>query len=314
MLGQRAFFHVLASYSICNVASIVVTGGKSILGIHAIVPPYAAADSLALRRAGLTVKKEAILMTHTGIHAIDEKPRFDLAHFLACAGVGRRIVRCDPKGALFSQGDSADSVFYLQSGRLKVTVVSENGKEVTITLLSAGDFVGECSLAGTAIHRPATVTAIAPSNAMKITRSEMIRVMHDERAFSDLFLSHLLARSMRTQADLVDQLFNSSEKRLARLLLLMAEYGEPGKPTKFIPPITQETLAEMVGTTRSRVSLFMSRFRKLGFIDYNGRIQVHKSLLKAVLLDRLPEHKSQQPRLVPKMEAAPGHSIAKLCA
>jgi CRP-like cAMP-binding protein len=253
-------------------------------------------------------------MAHTGVHSIDGEPRFDLAHFLACAGAGRRIVHCDPKDALFSQGDSADSVFYLQSGRVKVTVVSANGKEATITLLSAGDFIGEDSLTGPAEHRSATVTAITSSSAMKITRSEMIRVMHDEHAFSDLFLSHLLARSMRTQADLVDQLFNSSEKRLARLLLLMAEYGEPGEPTKFIPPITQETLAELVGTTRSRVSFFMNRFRKLGFIDYNGRIRVHKSLLKAVLLDRLPEHESQQPRLVPKPKAAPGPSIAKLCA
>jgi CRP/FNR family cyclic AMP-dependent transcriptional regulator len=249
-------------------------------------------------------------MAHTGIQSIGEEPGFDLAHFLACAGVGRRIVHCDPKGALFSQGDSADSIFYLQSGRLKVTVVSANGKEATI----AGDFIGEDSLTGTAERRSVTVTAITSSNAMKITRSEMIRVMHDEHAFSDLFLSHLLARSIRTQADLVDQLFNSSEKRLARLLLLMAEYGEPGEPTKFIPPVTQETLAEMVGTTRSRVSFFMNRFRRLGFIDYNGRIQVHKSLLKAVLLDHLPEHNSQTPRISPKSEIYPIRSIAKLRA
>ena len=253
-------------------------------------------------------------MTHSGIHSIDGEPRFDLAHFLACAGVGRRIVHYDPKGALFSQGDSADCVFYLQSGRLRVTFVSANGKEATITLLSAGDFIGEDSLAGIAEHRSVTVTAITSSNAMRFTRTEMVRVMHDEQAFSDLFLSHLLARSIRTQADLVDQLFNSSEKRLARLLLLMADYGEAGKPTKFIPPITQETLAEMVGTTRSRVSFFMNRFRRLGFIDYNGRIQVHKSLLKAVLLDRLPEHDSQAPRLGLESAACPDHSVVELCA
>jgi CRP-like cAMP-binding protein len=228
--------------------------------------------------------------------------------------MGRRVVHCDPKSTLFSQGDSADSVFYIQSGQLKVTVVSANGKEATITLLSAGDFIGENSLAGTAGHRLVTVTAITPSNAMKIARSEMIRVVHQEHAFSDLFLSHLLTRSMRAQADLVDQLFNSSEKRLARILLLMAEYGEPGEPTKFIPPITQETLAEMVGTTRSRVSFFMNRFRKLGFIDYNGRIQVHKSLFKAVLLDRLPEPVSQAHRLVPQSEISPDRSTAKLRA
>jgi CRP/FNR family cyclic AMP-dependent transcriptional regulator len=251
-------------------------------------------------------------MVHPETHSVDRVPIFDLARFLACAGKGRRVVHCDPKGALFCQGDSADSVFYIQSGRLKVTVLSANGKEATITLLSAGDFIGENSLAGTAGHRFVTVTAITPSCAMKITRSEMIRVMHDEHAFSDLFMSHLLARSMRTQADLIDQLFNSSEKRLARILLLMADYGEPGEPTKFIPPITQETLAEMVGTTRSRISFFMNRFRKLGFIDYNGRIQVHKSLLKAVLLDRLPEHESQQPRFVPKSAIPPDRSMPKL--
>ena len=253
-------------------------------------------------------------MAHNGILLIGGEPRFDLAHFLACAGVGRRIIHCDPKGALFSQGDSADSVFYLQSGRLKVTVVSANGKEATITLLSAGDFIGEDALNGAAEHRSTTVTAITPSNAMRITRSEMIRVMHDEHAFSDLFLSHLLARSMRTQADLVDQLFNSSEKRLARLLLLMADFGEPEEPTKLIPPVTQETLAEMVGTTRSRVSFFMNRFRKLGLIEYNGRIHVRTSLLKAVPLDRLPEHVSHAPRLAPQSAISSDRSMPKLCA
>jgi len=253
-------------------------------------------------------------MAHAEIHALDSVPTFDLAHFLTCAGVGRRIVHYSPKGALFCQGDSADSVFYLQSGRLKVTVVSANGKEATITLLAAGDFIGEDSLTGTGGHRSATVTAITPSYAMKITRSEMIRVMHDEQAFSDLFLSHLLARSMRAQADLVDQLFNSSEKRLARLLLLMADYSEPGEPAKFIPPITQEILAEMVGTTRSRVSFFMNRFRKLGFIDYNGRIQVHKSLLNAVLFDHLPEHISQSPAVAARPKNSGDSLPAKLCA
>jgi CRP-like cAMP-binding protein len=253
-------------------------------------------------------------MAHTEIHSLGEKQGFNVVQFLACAGTGRRIVHCDPKESLFSQGDSADSVFYLQSGRVRVTVVSANGKEATVTLLSAGDFVGEESLAEAVGYRLATVTAITPSNALKITRSEMIRVMHDERAFSDLFMSHLLARSMRTQEDLVDQLFNSSEKRLARILLLMADYGEPGEPSKFIPPITQEALAEMVGTTRSRVSFFMNRFRRLGFIEYNGRIQVYKSLLNAVLLDRLPEHNTQSPRLAPASEISSDRSIDKIYA
>ena len=218
-----------------------------------------------------------------------EKPQFDAAAFLASAGLGRRIIQFAPKDAFFSQGDSADSVFYLQKGRAKVTVVSPGGKEATITLLSTGDFVGEEALAAMAGLRLATATAITACTTLKISRDEMIRVMHMEHSFSDLFLKVIMERSMRLQADLVDQLFNSSEKRLARILLLMAEFGKPGDPERYIPKISQETLAEMIGTTRSRVSFFMNRFRKLGFIEYNGRIKVHKSLLNAVLLDRLPE-------------------------
>jgi CRP/FNR family transcriptional regulator, cyclic AMP receptor protein len=210
---------------------------------------------------------------------------FDPATFLANAGLGRKIVRVKPKAAFFSQGNPADCIYYLQSGRAKLTVLSKSGKEATITLLSAGDFVGEESLAGVPGLRMASATAITACTALKIERSEMIRVMHEEHAFSDLFLKFLLARSIRTQADLVDQLFNSSEKRLARILLLMAEFNTPGEPETLIPQITQETLAEMIGTTRSRVSFFMNRFRKLGFIEYNGRIRVHKSLLNVVLHD-----------------------------
>ena len=217
-----------------------------------------------------------------------EKPRFDVAAFLANAGLGRRIIQLSPQDAFFSQGDSADSVFYLQKGRAKVTVVSAAGKEAIIMLLTAGDFVGEEALAAMAGLRLATATAITACTALKIGRGEIIHVMHEERSFSDLFLKFLLERSMRIQADLVDQLFNSSEKRLARILLLMAEFGKPGEPEQYIPKISQETLAEMVGTTRSRVSFFMNRFRKLGFIEYNGRIKVHKSLLNAVLLDQMP--------------------------
>jgi CRP/FNR family transcriptional regulator, cyclic AMP receptor protein len=218
-----------------------------------------------------------------------EKHRFDVAAFLVSAGVGRRIVQLAPKEAFFSQGDPADSVFYIQKGRAKVTVVSPAGKEATITLLSAGDFVGEEALAAVQGLRLSTATAIIACTALRISREEMIRVMHVEHSFSDLFLKVLLERSIRIQADLIDQLFNSSEKRLARILLLMAEFGKPGEPEQYIPKISQETLAEMIGTTRSRVSHFMNRFRKLGFIEYNGRIKVHKSLLNAVLLDRLPE-------------------------
>ena len=223
------------------------------------------------------------------------KSTFDLAAFLAHAGLGRRIVELKEKENFFSQGDPEDSVFYLQTGRAKLTVVSQTGKEATITLLSAGDFVGEGALAAIHGQRLSTATDINKCTALKITREEMIRVMHQEHEFSDMFLKFLLERSMRTQADLVDQLFNSSEKRLARILLLMAEFGKPGEPETFIPPITQETLAEMIGTTRSRVSFFMNRFRALGFISYNGRIQVHKTLLNVVLLDQLPDHNAEKP-------------------
>ncbi|MGB8028529.1 MAG: Crp/Fnr family transcriptional regulator [Terracidiphilus sp.] len=224
---------------------------------------------------------------------------FDSAAFLANAGLGRKIIDLEPKETFFCQGDPADSVYYLQEGRARVTVVSRTGKEATITLLSAGDFVGEESLAAIVGLHLATATAVNTCTALKISRKEMIRVMHDEPAFADIFLKFLLARSMRTQADLVDQLFNSSEKRLARILLLMAEFGKPGEPETFIPSITQETLADMIGTTRSRVSFFMNRFRELGFISYNGRIQVHKSLLNVVLLDQLPDHNAQKPAILP---------------
>jgi CRP-like cAMP-binding protein len=211
--------------------------------------------------------------------------QFDPAVFLAKAGLGRRIVRLKPKETFFSQGDDADCIYYIQNGRAKLTVISSEGKEATIALLTAGEFVGEESLAGTPGLRMATATAITDCLALKIERTEMIRAMHDEHTFSDLFLKFLLERSMRTQADLVDQLFNSSEKRLARILLLMAEFGKPGEPESLIPKISQETLAEMIGTTRSRVSFFMNRFRKMGFVDYNGGIHVHKSLLNVILHD-----------------------------
>lgn len=218
-----------------------------------------------------------------------KKIPFDAEAFLATPGLGRSIARVQAKQAFFSQGDPADSIFYLQEGRAKLTVVSKTGKEATITLLSAGDFVGEESIAAVAGLRLATATAITQCAALRIDRAEMIRVMHEEQTFSDRFLSFLLARSMRIQADLVDQLFNSSEKRLARILLLMAQFGKPGHPETLITKISQESLAEIVGTTRSRVSFFMNRFRKLGFIEYNGGIHVHASLLNVVLLDQLPE-------------------------
>jgi len=214
-----------------------------------------------------------------------DEAAFDPAVFLANAGLGRKIVHLKAKEIFFSQGNPADSIFRLQTGRAKLTVVSKEGKEATIAMLSAGDFVGEESLASVGGLHMATATAMTACTTMKVKRSEMIRVMHEEHTFSDLFLKFLLTRNMRTQDDLIDQMFNNSEKRLARILLLMAEFGKPGEPEALIPRITQETLAEMIGTTRSRVSFFMNRFRKLRFIEYNGRILVHKSLLNVVLRD-----------------------------
>jgi CRP-like cAMP-binding protein len=232
---------------------------------------------------------------------------FDVATFLANAGLGRRIVQLDPKQIFFSQGDPADSVFYLQQGRARVTVVSEIGKEATIALVPEGEFIGEGALAAIPGLRLSTATAITACSALRIGRDEMTHAMHEEPEFSELFMKFLLARSMRIQADLVDQLFNSSEKRLARILLLMAEFGQSDEPHALLPKISQETLAEMVGTTRSRVSYFMNRFRELGFIDYKDRIRVHKSLLNVILHDQLPDGKTEKPSTTALPEAVQGH-------
>jgi CRP-like cAMP-binding protein len=243
-------------------------------------------------------------------HEIQKQPPTQKRHdtftstdFLTHAGLGRKIVELEPKETFFCQGDPADAVYYLQRGRARLTVVSDKGKEATISLLSAGDFVGEESLAAIPGQRLATASAVNTCAALKITREEMSRVLNIEPAFADFFLKFMLSRSMRTQADLVDQLFNSSEKRLARILLLMAEFSLPGEYDAFIPPISQETLAGMIGTTRSRVSYFMNRFRNLGFIEYSDRIKVNKSLLNVVLLDQFPGHNSQKPVLtLPPMD------------
>jgi CRP-like cAMP-binding protein len=229
--------------------------------------------------------------------AILENHRFDVSAFLATAGLGRRIVKLAPNETFFSQGDPADSVFYLQEGRARLSVVSTIGKEATIALVSAGEFVGEGALAAVPGLRLSTAAAITACTALKIGRNEMARVMHEEPEFSDVFMKYLLTRSMRIQADLVDQLFNSSEKRLARILLLMAEFGQSGEPHSLLPKISQETLAEMIGTTRSRVSFFMNRFRELGFIDYKDRIRVHKSLLNVILHDQMPDDDAENPTL-----------------
>ena len=210
---------------------------------------------------------------------------FDPAGFLREAGIGRKIVEFRNKQTVFSQGDEADSVFYIQKGRVRLSVLSARGKEATLALLNPGEFLGEDAIPAPNTLRVATATSITPCTLLKIGRKEMVRVIHEEHAFSDVFVSFLLARTMRIQEDLVDQLFNSSEKRLARILLLLAQFGKAGKPTTTIPKISQEALAEMIGTTRSRVSFFMNRFRKLGFIQYNGDIQVHPSLLNIILHD-----------------------------
>ena len=235
-------------------------------------------------------------------------PAFDVPTFLTTCGAGRRLVHVKPKQAFFSQGEPSDAIFYINKGRAKLTVVSHTGKEATITLLGAGDFAGEEALTGMAGRRLATATALTACTALRIEKAELVRVVHEEHAFSDFVLSFLLARSMRTQADLVDQLFNSSEKRLARILLLMADFGKTEEPETLIPKISQEALAEMVGTTRSRVSFFMNRFRQHGFVAYKGRIKVHRSLLTLVLHDQAFENKATSPPLFPDTKRAPKRS------
>ena len=210
---------------------------------------------------------------------------FDPEAFLERTGVGRTLIELKKNHVLFSQGDAADAVFYIQKGNLKLTVVSQRGKEATVALLDAGNFVGESCVAAAERVRMVTATGLTRCTLMRIERQEMVRVLHEEHAFADVFVTFLLARNVRIQEDLVDQLFNSSEKRLARVLLLLAHFGKEGKPETVVPKISQEVLAEMIGTTRSRVNFFMNRFRKLGFIDYNGGLEVHSSLLNVILHD-----------------------------
>jgi len=222
---------------------------------------------------------------------------FDADAFLASAGLGRKIVKLSEEQIFFSQGEAADSIFYLQSGCAKLTVVSNRGKEATITLLSAGDFVGEESLESVGALHTATATSITDCTALKIEREEMLRVMHEEHLLSGVFVKFLLARGMRIQSDLVDQLFNSCEKRLARILLLMANYGEPREPNRLIPYITEECLAEKIGSTQSKVSFFMNRFRELGLIDYDDRIRVNDALLNVILNDQFPDDNAVKPAM-----------------
>jgi CRP/FNR family transcriptional regulator, cyclic AMP receptor protein len=218
--------------------------------------------------------------------AIKKSPvAFDGEAFLAKAGVGKTAIHLNKKAAAFSQGSPADAVFYIQKGKVRLTVVSKSGKEATVGILSEGEFFGEGSIAGQAL-RMGSATAMTDCELLRIDKKAMMLALHGEHRFSDLFVEYLLARNIRYEEDLVDQLFNSSEKRLARILLLLAHFGKEGVPEIVIPKISQETLADMIGTTRSRVSFFMNRFRKLGFVDYDGSgLQVHSSLLNIVLHD-----------------------------
>ena len=214
-----------------------------------------------------------------------KKPDFDPRKFLATIGDGRKVVTFPKKQTIFAQGDAADAVFYIQDGKVRLSVVSKSGKEATLGLLTEGQFFGEGSLAGQPL-RMGSATAMTDCELLRIDKKAMMLALHREHAFSDLFVAYLLARNIRYEEDLVDQLFNSSEKRLARILLLLAHFGKDGVPETVVPKISQETLAEMIGTTRSRVSFFMNRFRKLGFVEYGGSgLQVHSSLLNVVLHD-----------------------------
>jgi CRP/FNR family cyclic AMP-dependent transcriptional regulator len=211
-----------------------------------------------------------------------KKRPFDAQVFLESVGASRKVAEFRENQIIFSQGDAADSVMYVQKGSVKLTVVNEGGKEGIVAIFGPGDFFGEGGLAGQTL-RMGTTTAIAPTTVLIIEKDEMIRVLHAEHALSDRFITHMLARNIRVEADLVDHLFNSIEKRLARTLLLLARYGEEDQPDRILQKVSQETLAEMVGTTRTRVNMFMNKFRKLGFIEYNGEIKVNKSLLSVVL-------------------------------
>lgn len=213
-----------------------------------------------------------------------KKPAFDLKVFLTEANGGRTTMEHSENAIIFSQGDPADSVFYINRGKVKLSVLSRQGKEAVVAILGVGDFFGEGCLAGQPL-RMGTATCLSACSIMRLEKAAVVRTLHDEPTFSEMFVAHLLSRNVRFEEDLVDQLFNSSEKRLARVLLLLANFGKEGVPQTVIPKMSQETLAEIVGTTRSRVSFFMNRFRKLGFIDYNGGLTIHSSLLNVVLHD-----------------------------
>ena len=213
-----------------------------------------------------------------------QKPRFDAEAFLRSAGAGKTIATYQPADVIFSQGDASDTVMYIQEGAVKLSVLSRGGKEAVVAMLGPGDFFGERALAGHPIRLEAA-TAVTATTVLIIPKRQMIRLLHDQHALSDRFISYMLARNLRIEEDLIDQLFNSSEKRLARTLLLLARYGKPDETHRVLPRISQETLAEMIGATRSRVNFFMNKFRKLGFIEYNGGLKINTSLMSVVLHD-----------------------------
>jgi CRP-like cAMP-binding protein len=235
--------------------------------------------------ASSAVRRVSVGVPLSRKRANSRRPAFDLQSFLASAGLGRKVTTFRAKETIFSQGDPAKHVLYIQDGGVKISVVNEAGKEAVVAILGPGDFLGEGCLAGQSICM-ATATAIAPTTALVLEKDEVIRALHEEHEFSDRFISFMLARNLRTEEDLIDQLFNSSEKRLARTLLLLARYGARAHPQKLLPKVSQETLAGMIGTTRSRVNFFMNKFRRLGFLEYNsGEIHINNSLLSVVLHD-----------------------------
>ena len=233
---------------------------------------------------------------------LKRRPAFNAKAFLASVGEGRSSAKYRKGQIIFAQGDPADAVFYVQAGKVKVTVVSNQGKEAVVAIQGTGEFFGEGCLTGQLV-RIATVAAMTEAVVVRLDKAAFVRVLHEEPTLSEMFMTHLLDRTLRVEADLVDQLFNSSEKRLARLLLLLANFGKEGRPEPIIAKLSQETLAEMIGTTRSRVSFFMNKFRKLGFIDYNGHIEVHSSLLNVVLLDH-PQIKSETREITARADGA----------
>ena len=239
------------------------------------------------KRSKTPSKRKTILKKLTATSKLPSFEKFDPTEFLETAAKGRSLTTHAKREVLFTQGDIADSVFYIRKGKVKVTVLSRHGKEAVVALLGVGEFIGEGCLIGQP-KRLATATAMTECQTMRVDKKEIMRVLQKEPTFSQMFIAHILTRNARVEEDLADQLFNSTEKRLARLLLLLANFGKEGRPEPIIAKISQETLAEMIGTTRSRVSHFMNKFRQLGFIDYNGHLEVHTSLLSVVLSDQPP--------------------------